>query len=302
MGMGMMLCGGSPSVVTPLGWGGFVACMALSERNNNPTKYAHPWESSNAMTEDMNEEADVEEFTFVLTDEWKDKAASKKDGYTLGEPSMYERKTDKLVGQDNFDTNAISDKPVVVELWLVDTGVLPIENFLDGTLGEPPLLLSSSVHCATQAAIKEARKQLCFWKRVGLDGSKSTFQLDVPDTMPVVKTLSLGEPPLLLSSSVHCATQAAIKEARKQLCFWKRVGLDGSKSTFQLDVPDTMPGIFTGSRGTDLDHGLLAVGYGLTDKADKCGVAMEASYPPRLPPLSIVSMSNVATVSLGDAG
>ncbi|GJW02494.1 hypothetical protein Tco_1561350 [Tanacetum coccineum] len=115
MGMGMMLCGGSPSVVTPLGWGGFVACMALSERNNNPTKYAHPWESSNAMTEDMNEEADAEEFTFVLTDEWKDKAASKKDGYTLGEPSMYERKTDKLVGQDNFDTNAISDKPVKSE-------------------------------------------------------------------------------------------------------------------------------------------------------------------------------------------
>ncbi|GJR77631.1 hypothetical protein Tco_0089996 [Tanacetum coccineum] len=86
----------------------------------------------NRMTEDMNEEADAEEFTFVLTDEWKDKAASKKDGYTLGEPSMYERKTDKLVGHDNFDTNAISDKPVVVELWLVNTGVLPIENFLDG--------------------------------------------------------------------------------------------------------------------------------------------------------------------------
>nr|GEV65054.1 indole-3-acetaldehyde oxidase-like [Tanacetum cinerariifolium] len=53
------------------------------------------------------------------------------------------------------------------------------------------------------------------------------------------------EPPLLLSSSVHCATQAAIKEARKQLCFWKR-------------------GIFTSSRGTDLDHDLLVVGYGLT--------------------------------------
>ncbi|KAJ0616360.1 putative aldehyde oxidase [Helianthus annuus] len=53
--------------------------------------------------------------------------------------------------------------------------------------GEPPLLLAASVHCATRAAIKEARKQLCSWK--GLDGSDPMFQLDVPATMPVVKTL-----------------------------------------------------------------------------------------------------------------
>lgn len=51
--------------------------------------------------------------------------------------------------------------------------------------GEPPLLLAVSVHCATRAAIKEARKQLSSWK--GLDGSNSTFQLEVPATMPVVK-------------------------------------------------------------------------------------------------------------------
>ncbi|GKA77046.1 hypothetical protein Tco_0783507 [Tanacetum coccineum] len=91
------------------------------------------------MTEDMNEETDAVEFTFILTDEWKEffakseakrrldddiydsrvfilTSSSKKDGYTLGEPSMYERKTELLVGQDNFDTNASSDKPVVVEL------------------------------------------------------------------------------------------------------------------------------------------------------------------------------------------
>ncbi|XP_076904841.1 abscisic-aldehyde oxidase-like [Bidens hawaiensis] len=54
--------------------------------------------------------------------------------------------------------------------------------------GEPPLLLAASVHCATRAAIKEARNQLCCWK--GLDGGSDTmFQLDVPATMPVVKTL-----------------------------------------------------------------------------------------------------------------
>ncbi|KAJ0714441.1 putative aldehyde oxidase [Helianthus annuus] len=53
--------------------------------------------------------------------------------------------------------------------------------------GEPPLLLAASVHCATRAAIKEARNQLDSWK--GLNGSDTFFELDVPATMPVVKTL-----------------------------------------------------------------------------------------------------------------
>ena len=53
--------------------------------------------------------------------------------------------------------------------------------------GEPPLLLAVSVHCATRAAIREARKQLLRWK--GLNKSDSTFQLEVPATMPVVKKL-----------------------------------------------------------------------------------------------------------------
>lgn len=53
--------------------------------------------------------------------------------------------------------------------------------------GEPPLLLAVSVHCATRAAIKEARKQLNRWR--GVDGCDSTFQLEVPATMPVVKEL-----------------------------------------------------------------------------------------------------------------
>lgn len=55
--------------------------------------------------------------------------------------------------------------------------------------GEPPLLLASSVHCATRAAIKEARKQLRVWKGLEMDACASVFQLDVPATMPVVKTL-----------------------------------------------------------------------------------------------------------------
>ncbi|KAJ4971106.1 hypothetical protein NE237_004205 [Protea cynaroides] len=53
--------------------------------------------------------------------------------------------------------------------------------------GEPPLLLAVSVHCATRAAIKEARKQVLAWN--GSDASNSTFQLEVPATMPVVKEL-----------------------------------------------------------------------------------------------------------------
>ncbi|KAG8388873.1 hypothetical protein BUALT_Bualt02G0170300 [Buddleja alternifolia] len=54
--------------------------------------------------------------------------------------------------------------------------------------GEPPLLLAASVHCATRAAIKAARKQLKCWG--GVEGTAdSTFQLEVPATMPLVKQL-----------------------------------------------------------------------------------------------------------------
>ncbi|KAI3461217.1 hypothetical protein Pfo_017880 [Paulownia fortunei] len=53
--------------------------------------------------------------------------------------------------------------------------------------GEPPLLLAVSVHCATRAAINEARKQLKSWGAV--EGTDSSFLLDVPATLPVVKQL-----------------------------------------------------------------------------------------------------------------
>ncbi|XP_022728723.1 indole-3-acetaldehyde oxidase-like [Durio zibethinus] len=54
--------------------------------------------------------------------------------------------------------------------------------------GEPPLTLAVSVHCATMAAIREARQQLLSWS--GQKESDSTFQyLEVPATMPVVKEL-----------------------------------------------------------------------------------------------------------------
>ncbi|XP_022750011.1 3-oxoacyl-[acyl-carrier-protein] synthase II, chloroplastic-like isoform X2 [Durio zibethinus] len=40
----MMLCGGSDAAIIPIGLGGFVACRALSERNNDPTKASRPWD------------------------------------------------------------------------------------------------------------------------------------------------------------------------------------------------------------------------------------------------------------------
>ncbi|XP_051114081.1 3-oxoacyl-[acyl-carrier-protein] synthase II, chloroplastic-like [Andrographis paniculata] len=41
----MMLCGGSDAAVVPFGVGGFVACRALSQRNNDPTKASRPWDT-----------------------------------------------------------------------------------------------------------------------------------------------------------------------------------------------------------------------------------------------------------------
>ncbi|KAM7522805.1 hypothetical protein LguiA_012707 [Lonicera macranthoides] len=61
--------------------------------------------------------------------------------------------------------------------------------------GEPPLLMAVSVHCATRAAIKEARKQLGSWcgleeeERKDPNSDSTIFQLEVPATMPVVKKL-----------------------------------------------------------------------------------------------------------------
>ncbi|XP_021750239.1 3-oxoacyl-[acyl-carrier-protein] synthase II, chloroplastic-like [Chenopodium quinoa] len=40
----LMLCGGSDAAIIPIGLGGFVACKALSQRNNDPTKASRPWD------------------------------------------------------------------------------------------------------------------------------------------------------------------------------------------------------------------------------------------------------------------
>ncbi|KAF5202773.1 3-oxoacyl-[acyl-carrier-protein] synthase [Thalictrum thalictroides] len=41
----MMLCGGSDSSIIPIALGGFVACNALSKRNDDPTKASRPWDT-----------------------------------------------------------------------------------------------------------------------------------------------------------------------------------------------------------------------------------------------------------------
>ncbi|KAG0471446.1 hypothetical protein HPP92_015992 [Vanilla planifolia] len=40
----MMLCGGSDAAIIPIGLGGFVACRALSQKNNDPAKASRPWD------------------------------------------------------------------------------------------------------------------------------------------------------------------------------------------------------------------------------------------------------------------
>lgn len=42
----VMLCGGSDAAIIPIGLGGFVACRALSQRNDDPTKASRPWDIS----------------------------------------------------------------------------------------------------------------------------------------------------------------------------------------------------------------------------------------------------------------
>lgn len=40
----LMLCGGAESPISPIGLAGFVACKALSTRNEDPTKASRPWD------------------------------------------------------------------------------------------------------------------------------------------------------------------------------------------------------------------------------------------------------------------
>lgn len=42
----LMLAGGAEAALIPSGIGGFIACRALSSRNQDPTKASRPWDKN----------------------------------------------------------------------------------------------------------------------------------------------------------------------------------------------------------------------------------------------------------------
>ncbi|KAK4407534.1 Indole-3-acetaldehyde oxidase [Sesamum angolense] len=102
----------------------------------------------------------------------------------------YETNSDGLVignGTWTYKIPTIDTIPKQFNVEVLNSGHHQKRVLSSKASGEPPLLLAVSVHCATRAAIKEARKQLKSWGAV--DATDPTFQLDVPATMPVVKQL-----------------------------------------------------------------------------------------------------------------
>ncbi|KAL0419431.1 UNVERIFIED_CONTAM: Abscisic-aldehyde oxidase [Sesamum radiatum] len=91
--------------------------------------------------------------------------------------------------QTNSDGLVIADGTWTYKIPTIDT--IPkqfnVEVLNSGHHQKRVLSSKASVHCATRAAIKEARKQLKSWG--AWDATDPTFQLDVPATMPVVKQL-----------------------------------------------------------------------------------------------------------------
>ncbi|XP_020211334.1 abscisic-aldehyde oxidase [Cajanus cajan] len=102
----------------------------------------------------------------------------------------YETNLDGLVlvdGTWNYKIPTLDTIPQKFNVQILNSEHHPQRVLSSKASGEPPLLLAVSVHCATRAAAKEAKKQLLSWSN--LDGPDSTFQLEVPATMPVLKQL-----------------------------------------------------------------------------------------------------------------
>ncbi|KAF2299839.1 hypothetical protein GH714_004391 [Hevea brasiliensis] len=102
----------------------------------------------------------------------------------------YTTNSDGLIdteGTRTYKIPTIDTIPKQLNVALLHSGRNPKRVLSSKASGEPPLLLAASVHCATKAAISEARKQLHSWGC--LDGSHLTFQVGVPATMPIVKEL-----------------------------------------------------------------------------------------------------------------
>ncbi|KAL9677700.1 hypothetical protein QQ045_005934 [Rhodiola kirilowii] len=107
---------------------------------------------------------------------------------------MYEEylsPTDNTVIADgtwNYKIPTVDTIPKKFNVEILNSGNHKKRVLSSKASGEPPLLLSVSIHCATRAAVREARKQLASWH--GIDEECATqFDLPVPATMPVVKEL-----------------------------------------------------------------------------------------------------------------
>ncbi|KAI9078847.1 hypothetical protein K1719_039188 [Acacia pycnantha] len=102
----------------------------------------------------------------------------------------YETNHEGLVlanGTWNYKIPTLDTIPKQFNVEIVNSGHHKHRVLSSKASGEPPLLLAAGVHCATRAAVKEARKQLLSWSNS--DELEKPFQLDVPVTMPVVKRL-----------------------------------------------------------------------------------------------------------------
>ncbi|KAK7276559.1 hypothetical protein RIF29_17702 [Crotalaria pallida] len=106
----------------------------------------------------------------------------------------YETNRDGLVLADgtwNYKIPTLDTIPQQFNVEIINSGHHKHRVLSSKASGEPPLVLAASIHCATGAAVKEARKQLLSWSNSNSDdGTDSTFQLEVPATMAVVKELS----------------------------------------------------------------------------------------------------------------
>ncbi|XP_019434190.1 PREDICTED: indole-3-acetaldehyde oxidase-like [Lupinus angustifolius] len=106
----------------------------------------------------------------------------------------YETNGDGLVLADgtwNYKIPTLDTIPQQFNVQIINSGHHQHRVLSSKASGEPPLLLAASIHCATRAAVKESRKQVNSWnKRNSNDETDSTFELEVPATMPVVKELS----------------------------------------------------------------------------------------------------------------
>ncbi|KAE8705768.1 Indole-3-acetaldehyde oxidase [Hibiscus syriacus] len=97
----------------------------------------------------------------------------------------YLTNSDGLVITDNTWTYKIPTVDTIPKQFNVE--ILNSGHHKDPS-GEPPLTLAVSVHCATRAAVREARQQVLSWGGEKEAGS-TLIQMEVPATMPVVKEL-----------------------------------------------------------------------------------------------------------------